>query len=159
MREDFYYRIQVIPISIPPLRERKDDIPYLVEHFSKMYSGESEYSKIPEIFLEKLYTYDWPGNVRELQNVLLRFYSTGQFELLDRMEETSDLRTMSHIAAGTAQVADSLRQSVENYEKNLILNTLKDSNWHRIKASAKLGITRNTLFRKMNKHGLNSIHR
>ncbi len=154
MREDFYYRIQVIPITIPPLRERKDDIPFLVEHFSKMYSSESEYPKIPEKFLDKLFSYDWPGNVRELQNTLLRFFSTGQFILLDRIYGMAGYRKTDYFIAEAAPIKENLRQKIEDYERNLIFNTLKDNNWHRNKASEKLGVTRNTLFRKMNKYGL-----
>lgn len=157
MREDFYYRIHVIPVTIPPLRERKDDIPFLVEHFSKMYSGESAYTKIPEKFLEKIFSYDWPGNVRELQNTLLRFFSTGQFELLDRIYGMSGNEGTDHFTAGAAPLGGSLHQKIEDYERNLILNTLKENNWHRNKTSEKLGVTRNTLFRKINKYGLTSI--
>ncbi|MCG8634603.1 MAG: sigma 54-interacting transcriptional regulator [Desulfobacterales bacterium] len=156
MREDFYYRIQVIPITIPPLRNRKDDIPYLVEHFFKLYSGESGHTKLPDRFLEKIYRYDWPGNVRELQNVLLRFLSTGHFELLDRMENNPEYG--EPVFTGDPASVD-LRQEMENHEKKIILRTLRAYNWHRIKVSEKLGITRNTLFRKMNKYGLNVIHR
>jgi len=159
MREDFYYRIQVIPIVIPPLRDRKEDIPYLVEHFSKMYAGESLYNKIPDRFLEIIYTYDWPGNVRELQNALLRFFSTGQFELLGRIYGMSGVRKTDRFIADTTDAGDNLRQKIEDYERNLILNTLKDYQWHRNKVASELGITRNTLFRKMNKYGLNSIHK
>jgi len=80
MRQDFYYRIQVIPIHLPPLRKRKEDIPFLVEHFTRMFSKESQFKKVPDDIISRFYEYDWVGNVRELQNVLLRFFSTGKYE-------------------------------------------------------------------------------
>src|SRR6201999_3905580 len=66
-REDLYYRLNVVPMNIPPLRERKEDIPYLVDHFAKKFSGE-----ISEGAMERLVAYSWPGNVRELENVIER---------------------------------------------------------------------------------------
>src|SRR5579871_6507378 len=66
-REDLYYRLNVVPLNIPPLRERKEDIPYLVEHFAKKFAGQ-----VSESALERLMAYHWPGNVRELENVVER---------------------------------------------------------------------------------------
>ncbi|CCK80981.1 sigma-54 interaction domain-containing protein [Desulfobacula toluolica] len=156
MREDFYYRIQVIPIKLPPLRERKEDIPFLVEHFTQMFSKTSQYDGVPDYIISEFYNYDWPGNVRELQNVLLRFFSTGVFEFLDvkndmptNSDNSCDLISSEH---------QDLIKFVEACEKEHILKTLKKNNWHRINTAAQLGITRSTLFRKINKYGLMQIH-
>ena len=72
MREDFFYRIHILPIHLPPLRERKEDLPLLVEHFMKRYGGKRSVPPLTGKLMEKLHHYDWPGNVRELQNVIVR---------------------------------------------------------------------------------------
>lgn len=155
MREDFYYRVQVIPIDLPPLRKRKDDIPYLVEHFSKLHSDGMKYNKLPDSELEKLHEYDWPGNVRELQNSLLRFFSTGQLDIGNH--GLKEHNQTDHYNSGNDGSND-LQIAVSNFERNKILKTLRKYNWHRTKTAAELNITRNTLFRKMNKYGLKPIH-
>ena len=80
IREDFYYRIHVFPIRLPPLRERKEDIPLLVEHFLKSTAPLQKGKPITPGFLEALQVYDWPGNVRELQNTLLRYVTLGEVD-------------------------------------------------------------------------------
>ena len=83
LREDFFYTIHVIPITSPPLRERKEDIPLLVEHFLGLYGEGSNPSTLPGRVLDSLYHYDWPGNVRELQNVLHRYLALRRVDFLD----------------------------------------------------------------------------
>lgn len=153
MREDFYYRIQVIPINLPPLRERKDDIPYLVEHFSKLQSDGMKYDKIPDTQIEKLYEHDWPGNVRELQNTLLRFFSTGQLIIGDHgVNDSKYTKDYSKTVNST-----DLKGAISHFERNVILEALNKNEWHRSKTAEDLNITRNTLFRKMNHYGLKLI--
>lgn len=155
MREDFFYRIHVIPIQLPPLRERKSDIPDLVTHFSGKYAGGSIYKAVPESILDTLMLYGWPGNVRELQNIIHGYFSTGHLHF-------------SHKAVAAAatvpgpareKTGGSLKARMEAFEKKLLLRILEKHQWHRINAAAELEITRNTLFRKMNKYGLKPIHR
>ena len=83
MRRDFYYRIHVIPIHLPPLRERKADIPLLVEHFLKAYPSNKRFEYMDSEMLHAFMLYDWPGNVRELQNVLYQYLSLGTARLGD----------------------------------------------------------------------------
>jgi two-component system, NtrC family, response regulator HydG len=82
MRNDFFYRIQVIQIKLPPLRNRKQDIPLLVEHFLRKIKKSSEMARIPGNIMDILIEYDWPGNVRELRNVLQRYVTLGHIEFL-----------------------------------------------------------------------------
>ncbi len=140
MRNDFFYRIQVIQIQLPPLRDRKQDIPLLVEHFLRKMNSRSGTVRVPGSIMDLLIEYDWPGNVRELRNVLQRYITLGQLEflspgLLDKMEPiTSDLN---------------FRDAVLRLEKSLISKALKQTGGNRTQAAALLGISRRTLFRKM----------
>ena len=153
IREDFYYRIHVFPIRLPPLRERKEDIPLLVEHFLKSTAPLQKGKPITPGFLEALQAYDWPGNVRELQNTLHRYVSQGEVDFLgerinSKISETSNFGdTINH-----GKMA--LDQAVADYEKATILNALKNFQGHKVKTAAALGISRTTLFNKMKKYGI-----
>jgi two-component system, NtrC family, response regulator HydG len=140
MREDFFYRIQVIQIQLPPLRNRKQDIPLLVEHFLRKMKIPSGKIRIPGHIMDILIEYDWPGNVRELRNVLQRYVTLGHVEFL-----TSGLT--QNIAPIPTQF--NLHESVHELEKSLISKALKQTNGNRTQAADLLGISRRTLFRKM----------
>ena len=142
MRNDFFYRIQVIQIQLPPLRNRKQDIPLLVEHFLRKMNSRSGTVRVPGRIMDLLIEYDWPGNVRELRNVLQRYITLGQLEFLspspqDKMAPiTSDL---------------DLRDAVQRLEKSLISKALQQTGNNRSQAAALLGISRRALFRKISK--------
>ena len=91
MREDFYYRISMIPINLPPLRERKEDIPLLVDHFLTQYSEDEKKPVLTGKIMDILYNYEWPGNVRELLSVIRRYLVLGDFPILDMGEKTDNL--------------------------------------------------------------------
>ncbi|MFH1070589.1 MAG: two-component regulator propeller domain-containing protein [Candidatus Glassbacteria bacterium] len=150
MRSDFFYRMHIVPINLPPLRERREDILLLVKYFVSKHSGKS-ISDIPEEILEKLYNYDWPGNVRQLQNVILRYLTVGQFDLMEEMIE-NNIKSSIHrtYRPGTLN----LKKGTENFEKQVILEALNLTQWHKSKAASIMGITRRTLFRKMKDYGL-----
>jgi len=153
LREDFFYRIYVIPVTIPPLRERKEDLALLVDYFLQNMGSDLNIDSLPGRDIEALYNYDWPGNVRELQNVLRRYVT------LKRVDFTgSGVLPVSRPSAGNGDVAVmdgmTLQESVEEYEKQRIVQTLEIHRWHRIKAARSLGISRRTLFRKMERYGL-----
>ncbi|MCP3876654.1 MAG: PAS domain S-box protein [Desulfobacteraceae bacterium] len=157
MREDFYYRIQVIPIHLPPLRNRKEDIPFLVEHFTRMFSKESQFKKVPDNIISKFYEYDWVGNIRELQNVLLRFFSTGQFELINlNKDKKKTIDRKSYESSHDEHL--NLSQTVKIHEKERILKALKANNSHRANTAAQLGMSRTTLFRKIKEYDLKLKH-
>ena len=80
MREDFFYRIHIIPIYMPPLRDRREDIPLLVEHFMKKHRGKEAMPTLPGSILASLTDHDWPGNVRELENTIQRFVNLGHID-------------------------------------------------------------------------------
>ena len=158
IREDFYYRIHVFPIRLPPLRERKEDIPLLVEHLLKSTASLHKGKPITPGFLEALQVYDWPGNVRELQNTLHRYVSQGEIDFLgerinSKISETSNFRD------NTNPRKMALDQAVADYEKATILSALKNSQGHKVKTAAALGISRAALYNKMKKYGIRTIPR
>jgi len=148
MREDFFYRINVIPITAPPLRDRKEDIPLLVEHFLKQYGGPKKHPVLPGRILEALYRYDWPGNIRQLQNVLQRYLT------LKRLDFGDGVRQVEDDIAGQAsdQEGIGLRETMEDFEKRFIAKILEQNHGHRGKTAEMLCIPPRTLRRKMEKY-------
>ncbi|MFY9942988.1 MAG: sigma-54-dependent Fis family transcriptional regulator [Desulfobacterales bacterium] len=140
MRDDFFYRIQVIQIQLPPLRERRQDIPLLVEHFLRKMRPPADSIRIAGPIMDALIDYDWPGNVRELRNVLQRYATLGQLEFLSPGQQASP-------TAGTTLL--DLRQAVQQLEKGLISRALREAGGNRTKAAELLGISRRALFRKL----------
>ena len=153
-REDLYYRLNVIPIQLPPLRVRKDDIPLLVTHFLKRFAdkeGKAVTSVSPEAM--KIFTgYHWPGNVRELENaieraVILTTHNTIVPEDLPQVLRDSHKRN--------ADIPDTLEeQTLEDVEKHYILKTLDRYQWNQKQASDVLGISTTTLWRKLKLYGI-----
>jgi len=147
-REDLYYRLNVIPIFVPPLRERKDDIPLLASYFLQKFSHErgKEVSSFSPEVMEILLAHSWPGNVRELENVIDHaIIISKQDKVLPR-----DLPQFLFQKPLPAQEFTTL----QDYEKNLILKTLQETNWNKHKASKKLNINRSTLYGKIKRYGL-----
>ncbi len=153
MRDDFFYRIHIIPIHIPPLRKRKEDILPLADHFLEVNSKEGENPVLPARDVEKLLAYDWPGNVRELQNVMLRYIALRKLDLLGETSHEEDLPREA-MEPEQAQGLD-LRLNVAIFEKRHILTVLNTYQWQRNEAATALNISRKTLFRKMKAYGLN----
>jgi len=155
-REDLYYRLNVIPIHVPPLRERKDDIPLLVEHFLKKSSQRLKNKVIRDIsqeVLELLLAYDWPGNVRELENIVERAVILCKGERI----EVDDLpEFFKEINKNQKKVKDnlSLKEIVKLSEKELIEKVLKECRGNRKKAAQVLGINRTTLYNKLKAYGI-----
>ncbi|MGD9157458.1 MAG: sigma 54-interacting transcriptional regulator [Desulfobacteraceae bacterium] len=151
MRQDFFYRIQIIPVHLPPLRERKEDIPLLVDHFIKQYDEEEVPSITPSI-ARSLQNYDWPGNVRELQNTIHRFVTLKKLDFMGI--------ELKDNANGTPfddeiEVKDlTLNKAVEVFEKKLLKKYLDEYNWHKSKVAEVLDVNRRTLFNKMKKYDL-----
>lgn len=152
MRDDFFYRIHIVPIHIPPLRNRKEDILPLADHFLEVNSKQGEKPVLPAGDIEKLLAYNWPGNVRELQNVMLRYVALRKLDLLG---ETSHEKNFPGeiIEQHQAQGLD-LRLNVAIFEKQHILEALGTYQWNRNEVATALNISRKTLFRKMKAYGL-----
>lgn len=153
IREDFFYRLHVIEITVPPLRDRKEDIPLLFEHFLKQYQTDGGIQRIPVKMEELLYNYDWPGNVRELQNKLKQYLSTKRLDLVfgrfsDRPSQAAS------VLPSDVQGARHLHEAVAALEKKMIAEALAYNRWHKGKTAEMLGIPRKTLQRKMQKYNI-----
>lgn len=156
MREDFYYRIHIIPIVLPPLRERKEDIPLLIDYYLSSFAGEGQFLTMPGRILETLYNYDWPGNVRELQNVVQRFLAIGNIDFLKGEHRRSVIKPPAHKPDEVDEPPSdqSYKEAVESFEKKLIINALNRHNWNRNRVIDDIGIPRRTLYQKMKNYGL-----
>jgi two-component system, NtrC family, response regulator HydG len=140
MRNDFFFRIQVIQIELPPLRNRKQDIPLLVEHFLRKMKKNSAISRVPGDIMDALTEYDWPGNVRELRNVLQRYITLGHIEFLAPGMDAKMGPIPKHLNLGEA---------IHKLEQSLISKALQKTDGNRTQAAGLLGISRRALFRKM----------
>ena len=150
MRSDFFYRVHVIPIHLPPLRNRMEDIPLLVEHFLMAYDRKLR-PQITAKVMDTLMNYPWPGNVRELQNVLYRFVT---LKRLDLTGGNVPVQPAVDSAPNEQPDLTPLADAVENLERRLITATLAECRWNRTRAARALGIGLRTLQRKMKAYGI-----
>lgn len=159
-REDLYYRLNVVNIALPPLRDRIGDIPLLVEHFLDKYSNEAgkEVLGIHEEAMKMLLRYNWPGNVRELENVIERavILAKGSSVTLGDLPKPLQMARDRRARPQVKGIRRSLKQSLEEPERQIILNVLKRTNWNRKRAAQVLGINRTTLYNKIKKFGLDN---
>ena len=159
-REDLYYRLNVIPIKVPPLKQRIGDIPLMIEFFlNKFQSGKKHISGIAPDAMEAMLAFSWPGNVRELKNVIHRLTILCENSVVTLNDLPENIREIS----GAAPRADmkialnrdlNLRDAVMDYEKQLILEALEKSNWVKSKAAKLLNIKRTTLVEKIKKQNI-----
>jgi transcriptional regulator with GAF, ATPase, and Fis domain len=152
-RADLYYRLSVFPISLPPLRERKDDIPSLVEHFVQRFSRQMSKSidQVPDGVMGILKGHFWPGNIRELQNFIERAVIVTQGRVLS--PRITELKLLMQT------VVPAPAQTLSEAERAHILTILKETNWvvgGRDGAAARLGLPRTTLISRMQKLGISS---
>jgi transcriptional regulator with PAS, ATPase and Fis domain len=156
-REDLYYRLNVVPINIPPLRERKQDIPFLANHFVRKLAPDTGCSveSITDAAMEKLMGYHWPGNVRELENVIERslVMATGtKLDVADiKLEDAPRARQQS---GDTHFLPDGL--TLDQYEQDIIREALKRADGNKSQAARLLGLTRNALRYRLTQMGLES---
>ncbi|MDZ7762542.1 MAG: sigma 54-interacting transcriptional regulator [Desulfovermiculus sp.] len=153
IRKDFFYRIHIIPITLPPLRQRPDDIPLLVHYFLQQNSDANQAVSLPKKVMQSMINYDWPGNVRELQNTIHRYLAFGHIDFFSPQEEgQGTVQNPNFGEAGTEHLK--LQEVLEAREKEYIEYLLHEYRWHRSKVAEILGVDRRTLFRKMKTHGL-----
>jgi DNA-binding NtrC family response regulator len=159
-REDLYYRLNVIPIKVPPLKQRKSDIPLLIDYFMKKFRSEKQnlIKEFSNEALEDMMGFDWPGNVREVENVIKRLTILCDNEIVqvDDLPEHIQRKTRS-LEPDEEDVLDkdlNLNEAVKDYEKRLILDALEKSNWVKTKAAKLLNINRTTLVEKIKKQNL-----
>jgi len=150
-REDLYFRLNVIPIYVPPLRERRSDIPLLADHFLNNFAIQYGQKKknLSKNAVKALMEYEWPGNVRELKNAIERY-------VIMNPAETIDIKEV-HTAKGMKpdySTIKTLRDAREHFEKDFIMNKLQDNNWNISKTAEELEIERSNLHRKIKSLGI-----
>jgi len=154
-REDLYYRLNVLPIDIPPLRERKEDIPFLAEHFVRkfMKDVDGRIESISEAAIQKLLQYHWPGNVRELENVIERSMVLSQGPVLDPEDIKMDNAPRRSHAAVDAQFLPE-GMTLDQFEQSIIREALNRANGNKSQAARLLGLTRNALRYRLAQMGI-----
>ncbi len=147
-REDLFYRINVIKLEIPPLKERMEDVPLLIDHFIQQFSAlhDKEITGISPQALNVLMTYDYPGNVRELSNIIEHGCVLSQGSLI----QLKDLPSWLHPVTENLKIPSTLQEA----ERQFIVAVLKKNKWNRLAAARELGIHKTTLFRKIKRLGI-----
>lgn len=155
-RSDLFYRLNVIQLTMPPLRERVDDIPELTDLFLKQFSAKYQVAS-PEIkadAFQLLLQYNWPGNVRELRNIMERIIILSEKPIMNKQDLIGYLPSTLHPHQSEAEPTPSLAGEKENIEKQLIEETLNQTNGNKSDAARRLGISRVTLYNKIKKYGV-----
>src|SRR3989441_4616365 len=155
-REDLFYRLSVIPIEVPPLRKRKEDLPALVEHFISLFSAEN--GRRPKtISVEALayfLAYDWPGNVRELRNMVERLVIMAPRDVIGPEDLPPPLPTRESRTAADGPKDQTLKEAREAFERAYILGELRAHEWNMTRTAERLGIERSHLYRKLKSYGI-----
>jgi DNA-binding NtrC family response regulator len=155
-RDDLFYRLSVVPVHLPPLRERPEDIPLLLEHFVAIFSKEYnvEPKRLAPATLDKLMAYPWPGNIRELQNVIERVFALSQSTEITPADLPTSIAGFEEKPINFQEFSE--LPTLEAMEKSLILAALRKSHGNKNEAARALDIDRQRLYRKMEKYGLDA---
>jgi len=152
-RKDLYFRLNVVSIKMPPLRDRKEDIPTLVEHFLRSSTNGQAAPRIPDEIMGRLMAYAWPGNVRELENCIQRAVSLGSGPLVQTQDLPSSLLYHLGAAASTRREMNTL----EALEQQAVRQALQATGGDRVRAAKLLGIGKTTIYRKLKEYGLENL--
>lgn len=154
-RQDLYYRVNVINIELPSLRERITDIPMLAQHFLEEVREDAgkDVRGITDDAMKAMQRYGWPGNVRELQNVIERAVLLGKGQVI-ALDDLPNQVTAGHTAALPPVAGRTLKDALAGPERQIILEVLRSNNWNRNDTAESLGINRTTLYKKMKRLGL-----
>jgi len=162
-REDLFYRLNVVPFKVPPLRERKEDIPLLLNYFLSQFcqrEGREQKAVAPEA-VAMMQNYDWPGNVRELKNIVERLVimSPGKTVTASHLPDyVSDVAAASQTDAGGKLAGGmergTLREAREEFEKEFIIQKLEENNWNVTKTAEAIELERSNLYRKIKSYGI-----
>ena len=152
-REDLFYRLNVVALNVPPLKDRKEDIPILAQYFLQMFAAKNKKNikGFTPQSMEKLVKYNWPGNVRELMNAVERAVVLSRLEYLDA-DELGLLMADSPNASGSDQLNLTGNMPLDEVEKRSILEAVNACGGNKSEAARRLGITRKTLRKKLDKY-------
>jgi len=163
-REDLYYRLNVLPIEVPALRDRRDDVPLLVHHFLDVTNQEksTRIDGVTDAAMEQLVAYDWPGNIRQLENAIERMailLGEGEIDVADLPGEIARAHVHEAIAPRIGPDGLSFNHVIAQIETDLILQALEQTHWNKNRAASLLGLNRTTLLEKIKKKGLRPSER
>ncbi|MCM2264890.1 MAG: sigma-54 dependent transcriptional regulator [Desulfuromonadales bacterium] len=162
-REDLYYRLNVIPFHVPPLRARQEDIPLLANHFLAYFSKKEgrEIKSLDDEAMGALVRYSWPGNVRELKNLIERLVIMIQGRIITRAQLPQSITSQQQVAAGqqlssdaSAIAADTFREAREEFEKEFLLRKLEENDWNVSRTAEAIEMERSNLHRKIKGYGI-----
>ena len=157
-REDLYFRLSVIPIHVPPLRDRREDIPILVDHFSRIFSEENNFKmkRFSSGALDVLSRHNWKGNVRELRNLVERVIIMTPNEIVDveNLRTLSDANSIRGKDGGLAEQASTLREFKEGVERRFLVEKLRKNKWNISKTAAMIGTPRSNLYKKLDQYDI-----
>jgi len=155
-RRDLYYRLQVVTLNAPPLRERKSDIPALVHRFIRLACSENNLPAraLEAEAIERLQAHDYPGNVRELRNVIERLAILAPGRTIVSRDVEAALPSASTAESGTPRLAGSLRETMAGLERRVVLQTLEQHGWRMTAAAGALGLERSHLYKKLKALGI-----
>jgi two-component system response regulator PilR (NtrC family) len=156
-REDLYYRLNVVGIHLPPLRERKEDIPLLAEYFIKKYNAEmgKQCVGVSDEVMRLLMSYEWKGNIREMQNVIERAVIFAEDDII----KISDIGLLGSHVVTLSEDNQSLQAAVRAYEKEHICRVLNKYDWNKVEAAKALNVGLSSLYRKIDELGIDSQKR
>jgi two-component system response regulator PilR (NtrC family) len=156
-REDLYYRVNIVGIHIPPLRERKEDIPLLTEHFIKKYNAEmgKQCVGVSDEVMRLFMSYDWKGNIRELQNLIERAVIFAEDDVI----KISDIGLLGSHTVAVSEENENLQAAVKAYEKEHIRRVLAEHDWDKVEAAKALNIGLSSLYRKIDELEINAQKR
>jgi two-component system NtrC family response regulator len=146
-REDLFYRVNVVPVVVPPLRERRGDIPLLAKHFVDRFAGDARVVVTREA-MEALERYRWPGNVRELENFCERAVLMRSRDAIDADAVAAQLSTLAREAPGAPG------PTLRDIERTAVVDALRASGWNRSRAARRLGVPRHILLYRIKKFGI-----
>ena len=162
-RQDLYYRLHVIPLTVPPLRERKEDIPLLAHHFIREFSLEEEgpQKRITDDAMAVLMAHDWPGNVRELKNIIERLIIMTTGDVIDAPDIPPLIKESrkADLPGMALHPADSLKEARKKFERKYILTKLAENDWNITRTADAIGLERSNLHKKIKSFGLDDIKR
>jgi len=155
-REDLFYRLNVIPFHVPPLRERREDIPLLMEHFLREFARETarEVLEVNKEAMDVLYNYDWPGNVRELKNLIERLVIMAPSHRITAEDIPAYIRGAAPAQTRDLFKSDLLKEARSHFEREFIIRKLKEFGGNIARTAEAIGIERSHLYRKIKSYGI-----
>lgn len=155
-REDLYFRLNVVPLYSPPLREKKEDIPILIDYFMGFFSDENNFrpKKFSDKAIEAMMKYPWRGNVRELKNLIERLIITTEADIIEKKDLPEQIRGEMHIYLPDAKEIKSIKEFRDLAEKEFILSKLEANNWNISQTAREIDTPRSNLYKKLEQYGI-----